>query len=149
MIIWQVQIVEFFFVFFDVEFQKLYLLSSIRSLISKREQSPSLLSSHIRLLMEFTSIHPGGPAKVLRTARKYTIKAPKSAHVWLSRLVAEQHFATESEGRIGVDRAWAEARRTVEGTMEDLERVWTWGLCLEDSAEDKVMVYEVCGNRYW
>jgi hypothetical protein len=76
------------------------------------------------------------------------MKAPKSAHVWLSRLVAERDFATEGEGRIGVDRAWAEARRTVEGILEDLEKVWTWGLCLEGTAEDQVTVYEVCGNGY-
>jgi U3 small nucleolar RNA-associated protein 6 len=129
--------------------QKHYLVSSMRLLISQEQAkvSPPLLSGHIRLLVQLFSTHPDGPAKILRTARKYTIKAPKSAHVWHERLVAERQFATKSEGRRDVDKAWAEARRSVEGSGEELEKIWTWGLFTEDLVADRLSTYKVCWRR--
>jgi U3 small nucleolar RNA-associated protein 6 len=137
--------------FSDADIQKRYLVSSMRSLISQQERanaSPSLLSGHIRLLVQFANTHSDDPAKVLGTARKYTIKAPKSAHVWHERLVAERQFGVKSEGRSGVDRAWAEARRVVGGSGEELEKIWTWGLFREDSVENRLTTYEVRRRIY-
>jgi len=91
--------------------------------------------------MQLSGACPDDPAKILRTARKYTIKAPKSAHVWYERLMAESRF---SEGRSVVDKAWAEARRVVEGSEDELEKIWTWGLFPETPAEGRLSTYEVC-----
>jgi U3 small nucleolar RNA-associated protein 6 len=121
----------------NCEIQKYYLVSSMGSLISQEESSPSLLSGHLKLLKEFSDKTPGGPAKWLRTARKYSIQAPKSAHVWYERLEAERQL---SEGRGVVDKVWAEARRSVEGSREELEKIWTWGLFWE---EERLATYEV------
>lgn len=85
------------------------------------------------------------PAKVLRTARKYTTKAPKSAHVWLARLVAEKRYADSgNEGCEVVNKAWAEARGLAEGPEEDVGRVWSWGISSDDSVKDRQKVHEVC-----
>lgn len=84
-----------------------------------------------------------GPAKILNKARRYCSRAPQSARVWAARLVAEKEFATTSEGRNVLDKVWAEARQAVEGSDAELEMVWTWGLFLEDSAEQRLKIHEV------
>jgi U3 small nucleolar RNA-associated protein 6 len=43
-----------------------------------------------------------------------------------------------------VDKIWAEARLSAEGTEEDLEKLWTWGLFPEDSVADRLKIHEVC-----
>lgn len=49
---------------------------------------------------------------------------PTSAEVWLARLDAEKDLSKWEE----VERAWSDARSSVEGSEEDVERVWLWGL---------------------
>lgn len=109
------------------------------------KSSPSLLSAHIRLLIQ--SAQPND-AKVLRTARKYTSRTPKSAQVWLARLAAERQLGFDSEGWDTVERVWAEARGLVaEGSEEELGRIWLWGLEVtrfhKDSGEARGNFHEV------
>ncbi|GLB37280.1 putative U3 small nucleolar RNA-associated protein 6 [Lyophyllum shimeji] len=121
---------------------KEYLVSTLRSLIQQRHArgSPSLLSTHVRLLTKMASGDSARSASALRTARKYTKQAPKSAPVWLSRLVAEERFG---EGRSVLEDVWREAREAVEGSAEEVEAVWTWGLFPADAAEDRLKMHEV------
>ncbi|RDB24910.1 U3 small nucleolar RNA-associated protein 6 [Hypsizygus marmoreus] len=117
---------------------KEYLVSSLRSQIQHKHAraSPALLSAHIRLMVQSLNGDAAGPAKVLQMARRYTDKAPRSASVWLERLNAEKEFGGD------VDKAWAEARQAVEGSMDEVEKVWTWGLAGKDSAEERLRVHE-------
>lgn len=91
------------------------------------------MSSHIRLLVQLCDTHPENPAKILRTARKYTIKAPKSAQVWYERLVVEKQFGRTIEE---AEKVWSEARGSIEGSEEEIEKIWRWGL-LEEPCETK------------
>ncbi|KAF5386261.1 hypothetical protein D9615_002379 [Tricholomella constricta] len=119
---------------------KEYLISTLRSLIQQRHAraSPSLLSSHIRLLTKTVNGDSTWPAKVLRTARKYTKQAPESAPIWRARLDAERRF-----GKGVAEDVWREARAAgVAGSAEEVEAVWTWGLFPEDSAEDRLKIHE-------
>ncbi|KAG5646802.1 hypothetical protein DXG03_002179 [Asterophora parasitica] len=123
-------------------FFKQYLISTVRTLIQQRHArtSPSLLSAHVRLLTKTVDGDSTGPAKVLRTARKYTTQARKSAPVWRARLDAERRF---SETRSVVREVWREARQgSVEGSGEEVEAVWTWGLFEEDGAEERLRIHE-------
>lgn len=97
----------------------MYLISSLQGLIQERPQSEALLAAHIRLLMQAGQ----PPAKVCKIAQKYTRKAPNSSRVWLARLLVEQELGTSTIGDV-----WAEARKQVQGSEEDMLRVWTWGL---------------------
>ncbi|KAF8653585.1 hypothetical protein AX16_003863 [Volvariella volvacea WC 439] len=122
---------------------KLYLITSLRSTIRDFKSSPSLLSAHLRLLMKSPELEGRDPAKVLSICRKYTSKAPRSADVWMGRLAAERMFGDRSEeSRRIVDDSWREARRSVVGTIEELERVWTWGLLAEDTFDARRRVHE-------
>lgn len=126
----------------------MYLISSLRSAIRRHNTSPSLLATHIRLLIRHTELELLSPAKIVLICRKYTTKAPKAAHVWLGRLQAEKEFGTvANEGRSNLDKAWAEARKSAEGPEEELEQVWTWGLFPEDNAEDRRRTHEVSGGN--
>lgn len=72
-----------------------------------------------------------GSAKVLLRCRNYSTKAPKSAEVWLGRLAVERHLEADAKT---VERAWRQARISVEGTREEVEKVWLWGV-VGDRAE--------------
>jgi U3 small nucleolar RNA-associated protein 6 len=124
-----------------VAFQRLYLISSLRLLASQQGASPSLYSSHIRLLISPLNPTAPSPAKVLKLARRYTSEIPRSADVWLVRLAAEKHFATREE----VEQAWSDARNSAEGTTDEVERVWVWGLThyTGDEMEERLRVHEV------
>lgn len=78
---------------------KHYLVSSMGAVISQQGAKASswLLSGHIRLLVKLFKTHPDGPGKVLRTARRYTIKAPRCERVWNERLVAERQIGRQNE----------------------------------------------------
>ena len=112
--------------------QKAYLITSFHLLIQQLSTPvpPDLLAAHIRLLvshhggLELALLPPktNSPEKILRMARKYSVKAPACAAVWLARLAAEKQFA----GQEDVDRAWTEARKHVEG--DGTVEVWLWGL---------------------
>ncbi|KAG6920097.1 hypothetical protein DXG01_010165 [Tephrocybe rancida] len=107
------------------------------------EAPPSLLSAHIRLVTN--SVGGETPAKVLRIARKYSKQARTSAPVWLARLEAENRFG--EDGRSAVAAAWQEARGMVEGTKEEMEAVWTWGLSGTESVEERLKIHEVSDDR--
>ncbi|KAF9467295.1 U3 small nucleolar RNA-associated protein 6-domain-containing protein [Collybia nuda] len=127
---------------------KQYLILSLGSLIARSEHanaSPSLLAVHLRLLITLAEAGLVDPAKVVRTGRKYTTKAPKSAYVWLARLGAEKRFAATDKGRDVVDTIWGEARRSVlveESSEEELEKLWTWGLFPEGSVTERLKIHE-------
>ncbi|KAM5532543.1 hypothetical protein V8D89_013749, partial [Ganoderma adspersum] len=111
---------------------KAYLITSFHLLIQQLSTPvpPDLFAAHIRLLvshhggLELALLPPkaSSPEKILRMARKYSVKAPACAAVWLARLAAEKQFA----GQEDVDRAWTEARKHVEG--DGTPEVWLWGL---------------------
>lgn len=121
--------------------QRLYLISSLRLLVSQQGASPSLYSSHIRLLISPSNPTEPSPAKVLKLVRRYTSELPRSAEVWLARLAAEKHFATREE----IEHAWSNARNSVEGTPDEVERVWVWGLAryTRDEMEERLRIHEV------
>lgn len=137
------------------------------------------MAAHIRLLIQITESEAGdpgsraaGPAKVLRTSRRYTHKAPTAGDVWLARLAAEKRFAASAiadegasetgsdgrrrEARAVVEKAWKEARGAVvvrsggsgldEAGLDVVWKVWMWGLespFPEDTAEDRRRIHEV------
>ncbi|KAI3597017.1 u3 small nucleolar rna-associated protein 6 [Moniliophthora roreri] len=105
---------------------KLYLVSSLQVLTHSQKTSPSLLSTHIKLLTEGARRGVTEQDKVLITAQRYTSRVPGSACVWLARLAAMKEFSGTNEGSI--QRVWAEARRSVSGSREDVAAVWIWGL---------------------
>ncbi|KAK7035217.1 U3 snoRNP protein [Paramarasmius palmivorus] len=102
---------------------KLYLVSSLKALIHTHRTSPSLLSTHIKLLTEGARQGVTEQEKVLITAQRYTSRVPGSACVWLARLAAIQEFSGTN-----IEEVWAEARRCVSGSYKDVAAVWTWGL---------------------
>ncbi|KAI1796429.1 U3 small nucleolar RNA-associated protein 6-domain-containing protein [Ganoderma leucocontextum] len=111
---------------------KAYLITSIHLLIQQLSMPipPDLLAAHIRLLVShhgglgFSLLPPKAntPEKILRVARKHSVKAPACTIVWLARLAAETQFAEQED----VDRTWNEARKHVEG--DGIQEVWLWGL---------------------
>ncbi|KAJ8077009.1 U3 snoRNP protein [Marasmius tenuissimus] len=103
---------------------KLYLISSLQGLIRTQKKSPSLLSTHIKLLTVAVQQGVSDKGKVLNTAKKYTSRVPEAACVWLARLEAVQTLAGEED----TEDVWAEARRSVPVSHEDVSTVWTWGL---------------------
>ncbi|KAL0581821.1 U3 snoRNP protein [Marasmius crinis-equi] len=103
---------------------KLYLVTSLQSLIHAQKKSPSLLSTHIKLLTVAVQRGALDGEKVLNTAKKYTSKVPEAACVWLARLEG----VLKLRGREGTEEVWAEARRSVPVSHEDAPTVWTWGL---------------------
>lgn len=120
---------------------------SLRSLVDTVTASPSLYSTHLRLLISPSIARAAAspaPAKILKFARKYTSKSPPSASVWLARLDAEKRFSQRRE----VEKAWADARSSVAGDTHDVEQVWMWGLDLysTDEMEDQLKIHEVCFN---
>jgi hypothetical protein len=121
--------------------QRLYLISSVHSLIKRIEPSPVLLAMHIKLLTQRT---PSDRAKTLRMAGKYTGKVPKSATVWLARLEAEKALGAT---RAVVEATWREARRHAEG--DGAEKVWLWMSehFSGDSLEERAAIYEVRPER--
>lgn len=126
--------------------QKQYLLGSLQSVVQQKHArgSASLLATHIRLMLQLINGDSMGPAKILETARRYSAKRPKCAHVWVARLEAEKQIGLLSEGREVVDKAWAEARRAVEGSQEEIEKVWLWGVFRESSGAERLKIHEVC-----
>jgi U3 small nucleolar RNA-associated protein 6 len=125
--------------------QRLYLISSLQSLVQQESTSPSLCSVHIRLLISPSSPAVPNSHKVLKFAQKYTSNIPKSAEVWLARLDAEKRFSS----REAVEQAWTEARKSVEGTADDLGPVWVWGLELYelDSTDERRQIHKVSQSR--
>ncbi|TFK44537.1 U3 small nucleolar RNA-associated protein 6-domain-containing protein [Crucibulum laeve] len=122
---------------------KLYLISCLQSLIQRTNTSPSLLSVHINLLLRFSGALSASPAKILRTARKYTDRVPASPAVWLARLEAEKQLGDgSSEGRTVVENAWRSARKSIVGSAEELERVWSWGLDQEEPPAVSLRTHE-------
>ncbi|EPQ57473.1 hypothetical protein GLOTRDRAFT_38919 [Gloeophyllum trabeum ATCC 11539] len=109
---------------------KLYLLSSLHSLISQSPSpSPLLLGAHLRLLTQLRpSTYPD--KKLLKLARKYTSQQNETkggwAFLWLARLQIESEASDSQEVR----KAWDEARRKVdaEEDPEAAQQVWMWGL---------------------
>jgi hypothetical protein len=69
--------------------------------------------------------------KAVRRARVYCSSTRGSGNweVWIARLDLE-HAAGTSDQEI--QPAWAEARRSVEGTPEEVEKVWMWGASHDD-----------------
>lgn len=129
----------------------MYLISSLQALIQQAKTSPSLLSAHIRLLIGLAGADASVPAKAIRTARKYTSKAPASSQVWLARLEVEKAFgAGGTEGQASVGETWREARNSVAGGEEDVLKVWLWGLGDEEAklVGDKKMIHEVSTSHY-
>lgn len=117
-------------------------MSSLQSFARQESASPSLCATHIRLLSSPSNPIPPSPVKVLKLARKYSSEIPDSVEVWLARLTAEKQYASRKE----VEQAWADARDSVQGTSEDLERVWMWGLeqyVDDDEVEDMRRIHEV------
>ena len=88
-----------------------------------------------------TTISPA-PSKILKLARRYTSKSPKSASVWLARLDTEKRFSQRKD----IEKAWADARSSVVGDAHDVSQVWIWGLDLysTDEMADRLKIYEVC-----
>ncbi|KAF8629265.1 hypothetical protein AX17_005844 [Amanita inopinata Kibby_2008] len=125
------------------ENMELYLISSLRSLLQRAPTSPSLLSTHIRLLVRFGA--GKSPAKVLRICQKYTNQAPQSSRVWLARLDAERQLRTrEDEDRAILMEGWAKARSEVRGSEVELIPVWMWGIeDREESVEERVRRHEM------
>ena len=109
--------------------------------------SPALYSTHLKLLISpwipRTTVSPT-PTRILKLARKYTSKSPKSASIWLARLDAEKRFSQRGD----IEKAWADARSSVVGNVDDVEKVWMWGLDLysTDEMEDQLKIHEVCFN---
>lgn len=112
---------------------KMYLISSLQGLIQKTRKPEPLLAVHIMLLMRTGA----APAKVRRTAEKYTTKAPSSQRVWLARLAVEKEHGPET-----VEKLWAEARKAVSGSDEEVQDVWTWGLDREGDREAQKRQHE-------
>ena len=96
-----------------------------------------MLAAHIKALMAAG----GGPAKVLKTAARYTTQAPGSSRVWLARLAAEKAVGTET----GARDAWAAARTLARGSEEEVVRVWMWGIDEERRSEEKKRLHKVSG----
>lgn len=129
--------------------QRLYLIASLQSLLTKRETtSASLSSAHIRILLNTPSSNTSGSSttnsavitaaapdvKILNFARKYTARIPESAAVWLARLEAEKRINPSVEN---IEKAWAEARKCVaEDATGDVQLVWMWGLSDSDVYSD-------------
>ncbi|EFI28182.1 U3 snoRNP protein [Coprinopsis cinerea okayama7 len=109
----------------DDDSLKTYLIASLKGLVQMTKSSPSLLATHICLLMQTPSV---SPAKVRRTAQKYTSRVPQSSRVWLERLKAEKVVGTQEGDDTAVLSVWSEARRQVAGSEEDVTPVWLWGI---------------------
>ncbi|KZT26817.1 hypothetical protein NEOLEDRAFT_1155534 [Neolentinus lepideus HHB14362 ss-1] len=137
---------------------KLYLLSSLHSLVSQSSSpSPILLAAHLRLLLQLRpSTYPD--KKLLKLARKYASQQQQSQdqdgwpQVWLARLEIESEFSGGQE----VLKVWEEARKAVSGENEAdsaaVKQVWAWGLerMEEDSAAtraEKIRLVEVSSGR--
>jgi len=75
--------------------------------------------------------------KVLKLARKYTSNIATSAEVWLARLEVESRFSSRED----VEQAWSDARKSVHGAADELERVWLWGL-QRDGMEEKRQIHK-------
>ncbi|PFH52029.1 hypothetical protein AMATHDRAFT_57722 [Amanita thiersii Skay4041] len=123
--------------------QKLYLISSLRSLIQRAPASQSLLSTHIRLLVRFGEDAKKVPAKITRTCRKYTKKVPRSSRVWLARLEAERKYGSDDNEKTNLMKAWRKAREKVKGTEEEVIQVWRWGLEEGETQEERVKIHEM------
>ena len=114
-------------------------MSSLQGLIRTQKKSPSLLSTHIKLLTAGAQQGVSDKGKVLNTAKKYTSRVPEAACVWLARLEAVQTLT----GKGDTEDVWAEARRSISVSHEDVSTVWTWGLASLPQ-EPKRKVHEVC-----
>jgi U3 small nucleolar RNA-associated protein 6 len=79
------------------------------------------MAGHIKALMAASG---EAPAKVIKTAARYTSQVPQSSRVWLARLAAEKAVGTGT----GARDAWGEARKLARGSEEEMVRVWTWGV---------------------
>ncbi|TFK25525.1 U3 snoRNP protein [Coprinopsis marcescibilis] len=117
--------VEHWYSRFDDSDLKTYLISSLTGLVQKTQTSPSLLAGHIRLLMQSPSV---SPAKVRRTAQKYTSRVPQSSRVWLARLAAEDKYGKQEGDDTAAMNVWAEARKRVVSNEENANEIWLWGI---------------------
>jgi hypothetical protein len=54
--------------------------------------------------------------------------------------VAEKQYGRTIEE---AEKAWSEARRSVEGTEEEVAKIWQWGLLSEGCGRKRLAKYEV------
>ncbi|KAI5117768.1 hypothetical protein M0805_005199 [Coniferiporia weirii] len=113
------------------EHLSLYLLASLQS-YSSSSRSSSLLVVHLKLLRSPHNPNPPSAAKVLKLAKKYTVKAPQSVDIWLVRLELESS-PREDDGKPNWRKAWDEARKQFTSSSADSRRdeIWLWGLDLQ------------------
>ncbi|KAF8995433.1 U3 small nucleolar RNA-associated protein 6-domain-containing protein [Cyathus striatus] len=105
---------------------KLYLITSLQSVIQRAKASPSLLSTHVRLSIDLGDNISAVPAKLLKMARKYSERCPTSP--------------VKASGE--VSKAWAQARKSIQGSERETLQIWTWGLQDVEPAAGRVKLHE-------
>ncbi|KIY65669.1 hypothetical protein CYLTODRAFT_400074 [Cylindrobasidium torrendii FP15055 ss-10] len=110
---------------------KLYLVVYLERVIKKHQTSPSLLAAHVRCLGR----REDGEV-ALKKSRSYTSRVLDSSLLWLARLDVEKRCGGDTSV------AWAEARRSVSGSDEDVLAVWQWGVKDIDSSAWEALLKE-------
>ncbi|KIO20973.1 hypothetical protein M407DRAFT_219551 [Tulasnella calospora MUT 4182] len=122
---------------------KEYFTRSLHTLIANLPRTrlcPNLLATDLQLAA-LRQPETNAKAKSVTRARKYVDLFPTSAEIWIPYLSLAKDAGT-AEWRT----LWDEAREKARGTVDELCRIWLWGIPLFDNTKAKDEIYEVGGS---
>lgn len=100
---------------------------------------PTLLAIDLQL-SALRQTENDAKTKTVTRARKYIDLFPSSAEIWIPYLALAKEAGT-SEWR----SLWNEAREKARGPVDELCRIWLWGIPMFEDAKEKDEIYEVRG----
>lgn len=118
---------------------KEYFTRSLHTLIANLPRTrlcPNLLATDLQLAA-LRQPETNAKAKSVTRARKYVDLFPTSAEIWIPYLSLAKDAGT-AEWRT----LWDEAREKARGTVDELCRIWLWGIPLFDNTKAKDEIYE-------
>ncbi|KAG8934477.1 U3 snoRNP protein [Tulasnella sp. 417] len=118
---------------------KEYLTRSLHTLIANLPRTrlcPTLLATDLQLI----ALHQAATdakARALTRAKKYVNLFSTSAEIWIPYLAIAKEAETAEWKPL-----WNEAREKARGTVDELCRIWLWGVPLFDDTKERDQIYE-------